>query len=190
MKKILLVNAHEFHDMAKGDYNRELVRTAKEYFEKNNKTVKTTVLQDGFDNEIELEKLLWADLVIFQFPMYWMYVPTLFKKYLDDGPTALGYGKLYDNDGRNNGGEYGTGGLMKDKKYMFSITMNAPKEVFNNSETFFEGKSVDDLFFPLHKTFQFMGYSPLKTFVCHDIIGKPNLLDDQTRLDKHLQKFC
>ena len=187
MKNILLVNAHEYYDMAKGDYNRELQKTAKAYFEKENATIKTTVLQDGFNGEEEVEKLLWADLVIFQFPQYWMYVPALFKQYLDNCLTNFAYGKLYAHDGRNDGGAYGTGGLIQDKKYMFSVTMNAPKEAFNNPETFFEGKSVDDLFFTLHKTFQFFGYAPVKTFICHDIMGNPQLEQDCVRYMEHLK---
>ena len=189
MQNILIVNAHEYHDIAKGDYTRALVKTAQNYFEAHNKIVKNTVLQDGFNGDEEIEKLLWADLVIFQFPKYWMHIPALFKKYLDHGLTNSAYGKLYAHDGRNDGGAYGTGGLMQGKKYMFSITMNAPSEAFDDDKAFFEGKSVDDLFFPLHKTFQFLGYTPLETFVCHDIMGNPKLHDDLTRLEKHLKSL-
>jgi modulator of drug activity B len=187
MKNIFIINGHEYHEHAKGKYNATLVKTAKELFESNSYKVKTTVIQDGYDGDEEIKKFLWSDVVIFQFPKYWMSIPAAFKRYLDYGLSSA-HGTLYAHDGRNDGGKYGEGGLAKDKNYMFSITMNAPKSAFNNVETFFEGRSVEDLFFPLHKAFQFLGFQPLKTFACHDVMGKPDIQRDKSRYIEHLQK--
>ena len=45
---------------------------------------------------------------------------------------------------------------LLEKKYMLSLTFNAPKEAFNNvNEYLFQGKNVDDLFFPMHMNFRF-----------------------------------
>ena len=146
MKNILIVNGHEDHEIAKGGYNAALCETMESDLKNNGFHVKSTVVEQGYNPEEEVDKFLWADLVIFQFPKYWMGIPSALKKYLDYGLTG-GYGKLYVNDGRNDGGQYGSGGLLQGKKYMFSITMNAPQEAFCDKSRFFEGKSVDELFF-------------------------------------------
>lgn len=44
---------------------------------------------------------------------------------------------------------YGMGGTLTGKKYMLSVTFNAPSEAFNDPEQpFFAGRSVDDLCCP------------------------------------------
>jgi len=186
MKNILIVNGHEYYEIAHGKYNSTLVDTAKTLLEKEHFDVKTTIIQNGYDNEEEINKFLWADIIIFQFPKYWMSIPAAFKEYLDN-TLSNSYGKLYAHDGRKDGRKYGHGGLITDKKYMFSITMNAPKEAFDDINEFFEGKSVDELFLWLHKAFQFLGFKPLKTFICHDVMTKPNIQEDKDRFIKHLQ---
>jgi modulator of drug activity B len=53
-------------------------------------------------------------------------MPAKTKEYID---TVLmsGYGKIYAGDGRNNGGKYGTGGLLKSRGMIVNI-WNAPEE--------------------------------------------------------------
>lgn len=186
MKNVLLINAHQKTAMSLGEYNATLMQKSREILEKNYR-IKTTVLEEGYEPQEEVEKMLWADYVIFQFPVYWMDVPYSFKQYLDEGLSSS-YGKLYANDGRVNNGKYGSGGLANSKKYMFSTTWNAPESAFNDKQQFFEGKSVDDVFFHLHKAFQFLGMRPLKTFNCYDIMSSPDINRDLKRLEVHLSE--
>ena len=118
-------------------------------------------MKDDWNVEEEVEKHVWADLVILQSPVNWMGVPWSFKKYMDEVYTAGMFGKLSENDGRSKESpkkNYGAGGKLTNSKYMLSLTFNAPEESFNNNDEYlFQGKSVDDLFYPQHMNFRFLG---------------------------------
>lgn len=101
-----------------------------------------------------------ADVVILQTPVNWMGVTWSMKKYMDEVYTAGMGGQLCSGDGRHRGtdNQYGTGGTLQGKKYLLSVTFNAPQDAFNDeSQYLFQGKSVDDLFFPVHMNFRFFG---------------------------------
>lgn len=100
----------------------------------------------------EINKFLWADLVFFQFPIYWFQVPGKLKQYLDDVFT---FNEFYSFSSK-----YGEGGLMTDTKYLVSTTWNAPEYAFNDKKEFFDGKNVDDVLFPLYCSFKYCGMVP------------------------------
>jgi modulator of drug activity B len=111
-----------------------------------------------------------------------MGVPWITKKYFDETFTQ---GRHYTSDGRSRSDEsktYGSGGLLKGKKYMLSITYNCPKSEFNNPNGFFDGLSLDEANVATHKTFQFVGLEPLKTYSVHDIF-KGDLDLNENQLD-------
>ena len=119
-----------------------------------------------------------------------MEAPWIMKKYVDEVFTA-GHGKLYESDGRTRSDaskKYGSGGLIQGKKYMFSMTWNAPAEAFTEAGQFFEGKGIDADLFPFHKANQFLGMSPLPTFMCNDVMKAPQIDRDVVRYKAHLEK--
>jgi modulator of drug activity B len=72
---------------------------------------------------------------------------------------------------------------------MLSITYNCPTSEFSNKEGFFEGLSLDEANVATHKTFQFCGAEPLKTFSVHDIFkGDLDLAKEKVRFHAHLEK--
>ena len=76
---------------------------------------------------------------------------------------------------------------MTGKRYMLSLTFNAPAKSFNDpSQTFFDGKSPDDLFWPMHLNFKFFGMEPLATFASHDVMKNPQIESDFARYREHL----
>src|SRR6478735_12840799 len=79
--------------------------------------IKTTVVDKGYEVEEEIEKWLWADVVIMQTPIYWFSIPGKFKQYIDC--------VYMDNIFFKGSSQYGRGGLLTGKKYMFSLTWNA-----------------------------------------------------------------
>ena len=111
---------------------------------------------------------------------------------MDEVYTAGMFGKLCNNDGRSKEEpkkNYGAGGVLTNSKYMLSLTFNAPKESFNDEgEYLFQGKSVDDLFFPQHMNFRFFGMKPLPTFVCYDVMKNADIEDDFKRLEKTFKR--
>lgn len=190
MKNVFIINAHEYHPFSEGKLNRTLVDLAKSHLEKKGYEVKVTTMKDSYDEEEEVKKHVWADAVILQTPVYWMGVPWSFKKYMDCVYSEGIEGELCEGDGRSDPSkQYGTGGSLEGKKYMLSLTFNAPKEAFDDPDQYlFQGRSVDDLFWPMHMTFRFFAMTPLETFVCYDVIEDPDVENDFKRFEKHLNK--
>ena len=146
--------------------------------------VLTTVIDEGYDPAKETGKFKQADVVIFQYPVYWFTFPASVKQYLDD---VYAYGQFFGFAE----GPYGSGGLMKGKKFMLSSTWNAPSDAFADADGFFEGMTVDQAQVGMRKTHQFCGFDELPHFSCHNVIQKPDFEADRIRFQKHLQQvFC
>ena len=191
MKHLFILNGHQRYPFAKGDLNRSLMEKAISIAEENGYRVRSTITENEYEVEEELEKFLWADVVLLQTPLNWMGVTWSFKKYLDEVLTAGMMGKLSSGDGRNSTApkeNYGLGGLLKGK-YMISVTANAPKEAFNNpDEKFFAGISEDELLLPMHLNFKWFGLSPLKSFFAYDVMKNPEVEKDFLRFEKHIKE--
>lgn len=193
MKNIFIINAHEPYPFSEGNLNTSLVEKAEAHLKNKGYDIRITTMQHAYDVEKEIENHQWADVVILQTPCNWMGVPWTFKKYMDEVYTAGMDGRLCSGDGRTRedvSKQYGSGGSLTDKKYMLSITYNAPVDAFNDPEQFFfEGKSVDEMFWAAHLNFKFFGMTPLKTFACHDVLKNPDVKNDFKRFDAHLDKL-
>ena len=192
MKNILIINGHQKYDgFAEGNLTKDYINKAKNFFSSNDFNIKETIIEDGYESNEEIEKLLWADTILLQYPVYWMSVPWITKKYFDEVFTPS-QGQLYINDGRSRDDEskrYGSGGLMTDKKYMLSLTYNCPDSEFDNKNSFFEGLSLDQANFAVHKIFQFCGAKQLETYAVHDVYkGDMNLEDELTKFEKTLKR--
>ena len=190
MKNILLLNGHQrYEGFADGKLNQTLIDTAKDLLGAKGYDVKTTIIENGYDVEEELGKYKWLDALFVQTPVYWMGVPYMFKKYIDEVYTA-GIGEvLCIDDGRTRSDpskKYGSGGLMNGKKYMISTTWNAPLEALEEPDQFFEGKGLDGVLMPLHKTYQFFGMEQLPSFSCNDVLKDPKIESDLARFNTHL----
>lgn len=190
MKKILIINGHQPYDFSPGKLTQSLIEVATQTLQAKGYEVKhSNVLT--YDVAEELEKHQWADAVILQFPSNWMMIPWCCKKYMDDVFTAGMMGIFCQSDGRsskNPKANYGTGGLMKDKKYLLSVTFNAPKEAFDDpKEYLFQGKSLDDLLFPIHCTFRFFAMNALPTFGVFDVVKNPTIEQDLVAFKAHIE---
>ncbi len=192
MSNILIINAHEYYPFSEGRLNLTLAEKAAKLLSANGHTVKTTTMKDDYDVAAELEKHQWADVILLQTPVNWMGVPWSFKKYMDTVYSAGMDGTLCDGDGRTRSDptrQYGSGGTLGGKKYMLSLTFNAPREAFNDpGQYLLQGKSVDDLLCPMHMNFRFFGMEPLETFACHDVMKNPDIENDLIRFEAHLDK--
>ncbi|XPV70406.1 MAG: NAD(P)H-dependent oxidoreductase [Halarcobacter sp.] len=190
MKKVLILNGHQYYDVvAKGELTQNIIDKANEFFTKNGFEVKQTHIEKGYEKEEEIEKFEWADYILFQYPVYWMGLPWIAKKYIDETFTQ---GRHFASDGRSRDDAsklYGSGGLMKGKKYMLSLTYNCPESAFNNKNSLFDGMSLDQAHVAVHKTFQFCGLEPLETYAMHDIFkGDLNLKEELDKFEKVLAK--
>jgi len=196
MKKVLLINAHQFYEgFAEGKLNKTMAGIIKEEMEGKGCEVKQTYIEKGYDITEEVEKHLWADIIITQSPVYWFGTPWIHKKYIDEVfTTGLVQQNLLIDDGRTSKDpqkQYGTGGKMQGKKYMLSLTWNAPPKAFDDKgQTLFEGKSVDDIFIAQTTAYKFCGVEILPSFSCYDVMKNPDVKSDIKRLKQHLASIC
>ena len=193
MKNIFIINAHEAYPFSVGKLNSTLVQKAKTNLMQKGYDIKITTMKDEYDVEQEIEKHQWADVIILQTPVNWMEVPWSFKRYMDYVYSAGMDGRLCNGDGRSRkdpNKQYGTGGTLTNSQYMLSLTLNAPQNAFDDpDQTFFAGKSLDDLFWPMHLNFRFFGMQPLETFACFDVMKNPDIEHDFVRFEAHLDKY-
>ena len=192
MPKALIINADYPSDFSSGTLNGSLVEKASSLLEKKGYELRQQNVIEDWDTEEELAKHQWADDVLLQTPLNWMGVPWRFKQYMDDVYSAGMAGQLCDGDGRSRSDpskQYGTGGTLTGKKYMLSLTFNAPRDAFEDEDQYlFQGKSVDDLFFPMHMNFRFFGMEPLETFASYDVLKNPDIENDFRRFEAHIEK--
>ncbi len=195
MKNILIINAHQFYEgFSEGELNSTMTNTAQETMENMGCDVQLTYIEKGYNIDQEVEKHLWADLIITQSPVYWFGAPWIYKKYVDEVFTAgLVQQTLIVDDGRTRqdpSKQYGTGGKMQGKKFMLSLTWNAPKQAFNDPEQhLFKGKSVDDVFIAHTTNYKFCGAEILPCFSCYDVVKDPNIEQDIERYRQYLNRL-
>lgn len=195
MKHLLLINAHQIWDnISPGRLNRSMAGIIKEEMEKFDYELRQTDIESGYDINAEVQNHEWADIIILQTPVYWFGTPWIYKKYVDEVFTAaMMQGRFITGDGRSRhdpGKQYGTGGLMQGKKYMLSLTWNAPKEAFGDKDqVLFAGKTVDDVFVANTANYKFCGAEVLESFSCHDVLKAPAIESDIARLREHLARI-
>jgi len=193
MKNVLIINGHQRYDqVAEGNLTKIYIDSASKFFENNGFAVKVSAVESNYDVAQEVEKFAWADYILFQYPVYWMGVPWITKKYIDEIFSAGVNSVTYVNDGRSRNDaskRYGSGGLMQGKKYMLSLTYNCPTSEFSAKDGFFDGLSLDEANIATHKTFQFCGAEPLETYSVHDIFkGDLDINSELEKFTKVLEK--
>ena len=188
MSNILIINGAKQFAHSNGELNDTLTELAHNVLVENGHHIKITRTDKDYDITEEIQKYVWADVIIYQMPGWWMGSPWTVKKYIDDIFTE-GHGVLYASDGRSRSDaskKYGSGGLIHDKKYMLSLTWNAPKDAFTDPYQFFNGVGVDGVYLPFHKANQFLGMQGLPTFIVNDVIKAPNVERYKTEYRQHL----
>ncbi|MDP8636357.1 NAD(P)H-dependent oxidoreductase [Serratia marcescens] len=188
MSNILIINGAKSFNFARGELNELYVNTANEVLSQLGHKVSVTKADSDYDPQNEITKILNSDVLIYQMPGWWMGEPWTVKKWIDEVFTE-GHGSLYESDSRTRSDDskkYGSGGLLQNKKYMLSLTWNAPLEAFNDPEQFFEGVGVDGLYLHIHKANQFLGMTPLPTFITNDVVKSPNVENEIRRFSDHL----
>lgn len=179
MKTILLILGAEVTGSAKGQFNKGLHEVAIQYLDPKHDLI-TSVIEEGYDVDEEIEKFKQADIVIYQYPVFWFMVPASVKKYMDQ---VYKFGEFFTRRPE----AYGSGGLMMGKAFMLSTTWNAPVEAFDDETKFFEGSSVEDALLPMRKSHAYCGFNELPHFSCHNVIAAPNYEADSVRYVAHLK---
>jgi len=176
----LIINGAENRPHSEGNLNKAMAETAAETLAPYG-TVLTTNIIEGYDVEEEIAKYKQADIIIYQYPVFWFMVPSTLKKYMDD---VFAYDAFFSYTD----GPYGSGGLMHGKKVMFSTTWNAPIKAFNDKDGFFEGMTPSEAIFAMSKAHQYCGMAELEHFSSHNVVRDPQLKQMQSQFAAHLQR--
>jgi len=194
MTKIFIINGGQKFGHSGGKFNKTITQETVDFFTKHsNFEVKTTDINDDYNPAEEVNKFVWADVVIYHTPIWWFQLPHGFKKYIDVVFTE-GHDKgIYHSDGRTSKNptiNYGTGGSLQGRKYLLTTSWNAPKEAFTLPGEFFNETSVDDgPLFGFHKMNAFIGMSPLESMHFHDIEKNADVPRDLELYKVHLTKL-
>lgn len=180
MSKILIINGHQKTDFSEGLLNKTLAEEMKKILSRKH-LVKETVVQNGYDVAKEQEKFLWADTIIYQYPIYWFSEPAILHQYMQD---VYGYGIFYGFSEKG----YGKGGLLTGRRYMLSTTWNSPKEAFGHD--FWEGYNLpDSALVAMRKAQQFIGLEEIPAFSCHNVVKSPQIEVYLQTLREHLNTY-
>ena len=122
----------------------------------------------------EQEKLLRADLLIFQFPLWCFGLPAIMKGWVDRVFAAgLTYG----------GGRWYSNGIFKGKRAMVSLTTGGGPTIY--SPTGLNGE-MDSLLFPIqHGMFYFLGFDVLPPFVAWSVARS-----SQEQREEYLREYA
>ncbi|TLF73508.1 NAD(P)H-dependent oxidoreductase [Nocardia cyriacigeorgica] len=116
------------------------------------------------DVRAEQDKLLWADTIIFQFPLWWYSMPAILKGWVDRVFTyrfAYGVGEHSDT---KYGERYGEGTLAG-RRALLSVTIGGLESHYGPRGI---NGPIDDLLFPIHHGILFYpGIEPLPPFVVY-----------------------
>ena len=116
------------------------------------------------DVKAEMEKLLWADMLILQFPLWWFTMPAILKGWVD---RVFAYGFAYgvgEHSDKRWGDRYGEGTLVG-KRAMLIVTAGGWVEHYSPRGV---NGSIDDLLFPInHGILYYPGYDVLPPFVTY-----------------------
>jgi len=192
MKKIFIINAHQFYENSPGKLNEAMIKIMRGELEAMDCKIKLTNIEKGYDAKEEVEKHLWADIIITQSPVFWFGTPWIHKKYIDEVFNAgIVAQSMLTDDGRTRkdvNKQYGTGGKMQGKKHMLSLTWNAPKEAFGNKDqNMFDGKIVDEIFISYTSPYKFCGVKILPSFSCYDVKKNPDIEAYAEKMKIHLK---
>lgn len=115
----------------------------------------------------EQERLLRADTIIFQFPLFWYSTPSILKEWQD---LVLQYGFAYGEGGDK----------LKGKKLLCAVTTGAPKDAYSSDG--YQRYQIREFLRPLEQMAHLCGMHFLPPYVLFDAIAAHN---DETILSKH-----
>lgn len=130
-------------------------QTQQQYFLAQQEAFQSQTLSN--DIEHELQKIKWADHILFQFPLWWFSVPAILKGWFD---RVLVKGFAYD------AGKVFDQGLLKGKTASLVLSTQSPESAYQVNDL--HGATISTFLQPLHHTLKFVGIKPLPPFVSYN----------------------
>jgi NAD(P)H dehydrogenase (quinone) len=123
--------------------------------------------------ELELQKLEWCDLMIWQFPLWWFGLPAILKGWVD---RVFAMGRTYG------GGKFYDTGVFRGKRALLSLTTGGPAGAY--VEGGFNG-DMEAVLRPIQRgMLRFVGFEVLTP---HVVYAPAHLTDEQRQA--HLTAF-
>ena len=122
MKNILIVSGHT--DLNNSVANKKILQELSKRLPNAEIDYLSELYSDyKIDVEQEQNKLLKADIIVLQYPVFWYSMPSLLEKWMEE---TFKHGFSHG----------GTGNKLKGKKIIISLTTGAPEEVYENIDEF------------------------------------------------------
>lgn len=124
----------------------------------------------GFSADVaaEMEKVAWCDLLVLQFPLWWMGMPAIMKGWIDR-VFALGFAY--------GGGRWFDRGWLGGKKALLSMTIGGPRAAYEKQGIY---GPLGPILGPIHRgVLGFVGFSVLEPLIIH---GPSRMTADERRI--------
>lgn len=115
----------------------------------------------------EIDRLERAELVIFQFPLWWHAQPAMLKGWFD---RVFVSGGLYTSTMRYDRGYF------RGRRAICSVTTGAPATTFGPGS---RGGDIEHMLWPLHYSLHYMGFTVFTPFLTHGIQGHGYAYQDE-----------
>jgi modulator of drug activity B len=165
MKNILIVTAGYSIFDAKGQLNSFLAYLTEETLSKKGYDIKISdVTKDTWNVDREVEKLLWANTIIYITPIMWFNMPAPMVEWFD---KVLLYNKTFIITD-----EYGEGGQVQAGKFMIVTTSNLKKSDLGNGFVLKNASNIDAVLQPLIMTNNYLSIrNQISTFHADNVIS-------------------
>lgn len=117
------------------------------------------------DVQAEQQALLDADLIVWQFPVYWYGLPSLMKKWQEDVMS--------------HGFAHGSTAKLGEKKLIVSGTTGSPADAYQPGKP--QNHTLDELLLPLHQCAALCGLNYLETFHLGGIFYIPGVTTEEQK---------
>lgn len=129
------------------------------------------------DVEREISRLEWADMVIFQFPLWWHAQPAILKGWFD---RVFVYGGIYSGSRRYNRGHF------QGKRALCSVTTGSPQRSF---QPFGRAGNIVEWLWPIHSSLYYVGFDVIAPQISYGVQGGGiQYQDERTFRDQLEQK--
>lgn len=164
MNALLVTAGYSIFD-AKGQLNGFLAYlTEKNLVEKGHNVKVSNVTKDTWAVDREVEKLLWADTIIYIMPIMWFNMPAPMVKWFDE---VLLYNKTFVITE-----EYGEGGQVPAESFMIVTTSNMKSSDLGQGFVLKNASCIDDVLQPLIMTNNYLSVrNQIPTFHAGDVIA-------------------
>ena len=164
MKTLLVTAGYSIFD-AKGQLNSFLTYlTEKKLTEKGHKGKVSDVTKDTWDVGREVEKILWAETIIYIMPIMWFNMPAPMVKWFNE---VLLYNKTFIITD-----EYGEGGQVPAANFMIVTTSNMKSSDLGQGFVLKNSVHIDDVLQPLIMTNNYLSIRhQIPTFHADNVIA-------------------